>query len=192
MTPPPSASIIKSTASDGDRFSWIPPRRLGGRIFRILFFVAWLSLWTAVFIPLTGGLVAGLVTGEWRAPVPLLIGLWLMMFVGEVAGLGALIASLLPSIPEKIRLRPHALVHDFGYSATDDSLKAALPWILGRLRGEVREYPKSELSEPRLERIGSRLWLYIDHGRDRIWIGRHLAEPDKEWLHNLLQGWKRG
>ena len=42
----------------------------------------------------------------------------------------------------------------------------------------------------RLERLGERLRLTMDHGPDRVEFGDTLGEPEKEWLAGVLRQWR--
>jgi hypothetical protein len=53
----------------------------------------------------------------------------------------------------------------------------------------MRTIPQDEIGEIRLEWIGMRQRLTIDHGADRIELGQMLREPEREWLLNVLQEW---
>lgn len=54
------------------------------------------------------------------------------------------------------------------------------------------EIAKNELGSVVLERIGERQRLYFDPGADRIEIGEHLREPEREWLAAVIQSWQKG
>jgi len=169
----------------------MPPRRVGNRIAHGLFMTAFLAFWTLIFSIISRALIDGFSTGHWAMPWFLLISLWLILFGGEICGIAQFIAAVMPPFPEKVRMGREVLVHDEGYSAGRTSPGKTVSFIFRRLRGGFREYPRELLSEPRLERIDGNPWLFMDHGCERIWIGRDLSEQEKEWLFELLCGWKR-
>jgi hypothetical protein len=49
---------------------------------------------------------------------------------------------------------------------------------------------KSELGPVVLQGTGDRQRLYFDNGADRIEIGEHLREPEREWLAAVIAAWK--
>jgi hypothetical protein len=70
----------------------------------------------------------------------------------------------------------------FGGAGSEKSL------FLSRKQYEI---PTDQLAEFKLERVGERQRLTVDHGADRIEIGAELREPEREWLAELLQAWRQ-
>ena len=74
------------------------------------------------------------------------------------------------------------------------------PWYAMRNYGLLWPFPgvcrkrveigKNELGPVVLHRAGERQRLYFDNGADRIEIGEHLREPEREWLAAVIEAWK--
>lgn len=105
-----------------------------------------------------------------------------------------------PSRPESITLGTDHFRHDLGraggFMAKTDTIPNlqvdSRPWwrqLLG-LPLQV-EISRDELGEIALERVGEKLRLRYDVGADRIEIGRHMREPEKEWLADAIREWQK-
>jgi hypothetical protein len=106
--------------------------------------------------------------------------------------------------PERVSLGKNT----FGYDTGSPMLPTLIGWMFWRMaiqggawfglsgsnapfrhiRKRV-EIPVDELAELKLERVGERQRLTIDHGADRIEIGAGLREPEWEWLAARLEAW---
>jgi hypothetical protein len=53
------------------------------------------------------------------------------------------------------------------------------------------EISKDELGEIVVETVNNQLRVRYDIGADRIEIGRHLREPEKEWLEEVIREWQK-
>lgn len=49
--------------------------------------------------------------------------------------------------------------------------------------------PRSEIRAFRLEHVGERQRLSLEWGANRLEIGAHLKEPEREWMFEVLQTW---
>ncbi|MBI3466147.1 MAG: hypothetical protein HY000_24295 [Planctomycetes bacterium] len=90
--------------------------------------------------------------------------------------------------PENVTLDWDLLRHDLGYYQYFCANYSPEPWKVPRW-SPVREIPKAEVSPVRLEDLGGRLRLTIDHGAERIEIGRFLQDGDRRSLARRLQEW---
>ena len=101
--------------------------------------------------------------------------------------------------PESITLKHDSFHYDSG---TSPAIAFFNPWYamrhshpneafggMFRRRRQI-EITKKDLGNVVLERIGERQRLYFDHGADRIEIGEHLREPEREWLADVIKAWK--
>ena len=51
-------------------------------------------------------------------------------------------------------------------------------------------YQKHEITKLDLETSGGAHYLYFDVGSDRVYIGEHIREPEREWLYETIKEWK--
>jgi len=58
-----------------------------------------------------------------------------------------------------------------------------------RPRRQVRKIDRAELGGVRLEPVAGRQRLTIDHGAERLEVGKALRQPDRAWLASLLRTW---
>lgn len=107
------------------------------------------------------------------------IGGWLVM--------QALYVSFRQSHLESIMLNQRKFRYDPGASASRQ-----------QRRGESRGKPwkrviiaRRDMPEAVLDWAGDRQRLSFDHGADRIEIGKSLREPDREWLAQVIDDWRR-
>jgi hypothetical protein len=54
----------------------------------------------------------------------------------------------------------------------------------------TRTYQKHEITKIDLETAGGVHYLYFDVGADRIYIGEHVREPEREWLYGIIKEWR--
>ncbi len=192
--PPEGSSIHVADETSALSLSWIPPRSSGvARGFVAAFMAFWLCGWAFGEVTVVRTL--------WRdsASTPSLfllawLGAWTLVGVFAVATIWRL---LRPSSESTLRLSADALAYHEGHSPPALYGRGGLfgnrdqwevPRALWRRRVKV-EIPRAGVRNPKLERVGGELRLTIDHGADRVAIGRRLREPDLEWLHGVLREW---
>lgn len=102
--------------------------------------------------------------------------LTVLLWLGTAANVRALLRRYRP---ESLTLSPSLLAYDPGH------------FIVGAhaASGTPRDIPRSVLGTIKLERTNGRQQLTIDHGTERIEIGRCLREPEREWLSDVLTAW---
>jgi hypothetical protein len=197
-TPVPLGSTIEVIEDFDDRiYRWKPPT--GGMLrFLIAGFLAlWLCAWTIGFF----AAFLQILTSNANAPRLFLV-IWLAMWsIGGIFAMLMLYLLIRPPFPESVKLTQDAFHYNSGsvslivlfnplYLLRQSDPTAVFRRIFtGRRRVNI---PKNELGNVVLERIGERQRLYFDHGADRIEIGEHLREPEREWLAAVIQSWQRG
>ena len=178
---------------DGCTYRWKPP---SGGLFRLVvitFLVFWLCGWAFFFV----AAIVGLVNGA-NGPEGFLV-FWLVGWtLGGIFAIFMLYILLRPRHPESITLNRDS----FRYDSGTPSMTFLSPWYAMRQsnpygdwvkmfkRRKFIEISREELGEVVLERIGERQRLYFDHGADRVEIGEHLREPEREWLADIIKEWK--
>ena len=192
---PPAGTIIRVRSEpDGDLFYWRQPHGGAFRYAIAAFLVLWLCGW---------------VVGESFAIHELLVerdegettdwGFLLVWLTGWSIGGGVamwLLYRLLRSPrPESVLLGFDSFRYDSGdtflmflanpWSAMAQTEHWSFPW---RRRRRI-SLSKSEAGPFVLERAGEHQRLRFDHGADRVEIGRHLREPEREWLTGVIEAW---
>jgi hypothetical protein len=118
--------------------------------------------------------------------------------LGGVFALFMLYLLTRPLQPESVTLGFIIFRHDSG---TAPMTMLFNPWYAmhryhgqwpfpGMLRRKRVEIARSELGPVILQSTGDRQRLYFDNGSDRIEIGEHLREPEREWLAAVIDAWK--
>jgi hypothetical protein len=155
------------------------------------FVALWLCGWSVGWVTVAGEIAAGkanLFLVAW-------IGLWT---IGGGAAIWSLWTVLRPSRPESVTLGADEFEYDPGTPPVTCFQKNGWgPWPnrnLGqwpsrRIKKAIA-VPKCELGKFVLDRIGERQRLSFDRGAERIEIGACLGEPEREWLHAVLEGWR--
>jgi hypothetical protein len=54
----------------------------------------------------------------------------------------------------------------------------------------TRVYLKNDITKVGLETSGGAHYLSFDVGADRVYIGEHVREPEREWLYAVIKEWK--
>ena len=54
----------------------------------------------------------------------------------------------------------------------------------------TRIYQKDDITKLHLETSSGAHFLYFDVGADRVYIGEHIREPEREWLYGIIKEWK--
>lgn len=193
---PPEGHGITFDEADGryPRVSWLPPDAdPSGRWGAAGFLMVWLCGWAAGEILVPVALVNQvylLCSGEhWEGPDP---SWWLVLFLsgwlacwtyGGIMAIRTVADILRPARPERLTFMEDALHYDPGrhwsHSQSDGIGARRQPVIL----------PREQISAVRLELVGTRQRLTIDHGIHRVELGARLREPEREWLASVLQRW---
>lgn len=195
--PPPmpdGSNIEEIDDFDGRIYRWRPPSGGPLRYLVAAFLIVWLCGWAAGFVAATHELWQN--NGDTRG----FLVLWLVGWtLGGVFAMLMLYIFLRRPHPESIALRRNSFHYDSG---TSPPVALLNPWyamrysdpneMFGKMfrRRKQIEIPKRSLGNVVLERIGERQRLYFDHGAQRIEIGEHLREPEREWLAEVIQAWK--
>lgn len=165
------------------------PQPSGGivRYFVSAFLLCWLGGWAFGWIAVALQLLKG--TGNGSADVFLIF--WLGMWtVGGIFAILVLYKSLRPSVPETLVLSKPYLVYDsgiapfkfaFGHRSQMDMLKKLFQ------RRIKTQFDQSQLKTLKLREFEGGNRLTIDQGSKRLEIGTGASEPEREWLHELLQ-----
>src|SRR5262245_12761978 len=149
----------------------------------------WLCFWAVGEVIAPYALVTELLDSgpEWRH---LFIAAWLGGWtVGGAMVIRMFLAALWPMRPECVKLGVDTFQHDSGW--VPPVPKERLRWRPMFWRPKPLEVGRAELKGLFLDRVGGRRRLYFDHGADRIEIGSTLSEPEREWLHAVLETWRR-
>lgn len=102
---------------------------------------------------------------------------------------------LRPPRPEVVRLTATRFQYDPGrLPFAYPHLIYDSPWVQLadplRYRRKRVDILKSELETLTLDHFGGRQRLYFHSGPDRVEIGEHLRDPDREWLAATINAWK--
>jgi hypothetical protein len=203
LSNPPEGScfVLEQTPEGLYRISWKMPN-LGCARYGVAAFLAfWLCGW-AVGEFFAIGALTGLWGGVAKAqPGDMCGSLFLIGWLGGwtlggAFAIFALVNMLRPARPEAVTLGVEDVIHDPGSGLTSwqprqDSSHAA-PMPTTGFRAKPRTISREQLQTLRLERVGERQRLTVDCGADRIEIGPALREPEREWLHQVLQTWAGG
>jgi hypothetical protein len=196
LPPKPAGSCIEEIDDfDARTYRWKQP---SGGVFRLVvaaFLIFWLCAWAVGWVFAFTELLKGGADGP-HAFVLFWLGGWT---IGGIFAFCALYLILRPSRPESVTLGRGAFRHDPG----SVSLAAFCnPWYALRHLGSCSPFPKlfrrrkpveilkHDLGPVVLERVGERQRLCFDVGVDRIEIGEHLREPEREWLAAVIEAWK--
>lgn len=165
--------------------SWKNPRGGWSRFATLIFLLGWMGGWFVGEVSAIRSILSG--------DPNLFIIFWVIAWSAGGVFAAAMIFKLArPSRRESIVLDMLYLFHDPGteplssFNKSDGNLNA-----LDLLRPrQSHRFAKKEIGEIRLERIGERQRLSIDHGAKRIELGTYLEEPEREWLYSVLKSWK--
>jgi len=127
-----------------------------------------------------GGLIGWL--GAWTIG-----GVWWIWFQWDL---------IRPSRPESVTLGEDLFVYNPGASPVEpvqwNAPRQSRDWKPPRPRRRKKvAVAKAELGKFVIDRVGERQRLSFDLGADRIEIGESLREPEREWLHAVLDDWRR-
>lgn len=188
---PEGSSITIRTHFQDTILSWKARGKSGKNNWLITAFVlSWLVAWAVgeviVLLRLkhslwSGGLSLPATSVAWRGLIYDLawLGGWSIAGLLVIQALGF---SLFANRPESITLSAGEFRYDPGASASSRSRRS--------MTGSIT-MPRGRIPQFNLDRVGTRQRLSFDHNADRIEIGKKLREPDREWLANVLDHWRR-
>ena len=188
--PPAGSAITVQRAPDHSALSWHSPK---GSILRYgigLFMICWLGGWAWALVTV-GGQLLGAESKEPRLFLVFWLGAWI---IGGGMAMVMLTRLFRPARDERLLVYHDRLVHDPGSVPFDPFLWGGADrwrlWVEAFKRRRRTEIMRQGAREPKLERVGERLRLSIDHGAERTEIGEFLREPEKEWLLGVLREWR--
>lgn len=183
VLPPPDGSRIQVEETfQGTRFAWKNPDSPLGRLGTGCFLLFWLGGWTV------GGIFA--ISQLWRSltegsPVSLFLLFWLGGWaLGEIFAARMLFQMMRgPGFTtlflgaRNIEYQPGSLLH-FGTARSQADTRAV-------------SAEKHKIANLQLTHVNQHLRLSFDVGVRRVEIGPLLSEPEKEWLHQIIEDWLR-
>jgi hypothetical protein len=192
VAPPPTGSVITTKLEpDHTAIAWPNPGGGPVRYLVALFLLFWLGGWAWGLISVGGQILRGGLD-----PATLFLVFWLgAWLVGGGFALLYLGRLVRPARGARLRLHTDRLLYDPGWTPLTAMARAAAraqrPSVATMLQVPARvEVARATAGEVRLERLGERLRLTMDHGPDRVEFGDTLGEPEKEWLAGVLRQWR--
>ncbi|WP_169568205.1 hypothetical protein [Sneathiella limimaris] len=181
--PPEGSNIIVDHHNGLDQIT-LPMNSKGpAQYFVMLFLLFWLGGWAVGFKSAWDQIAEG--SG----------GFFLIFWLGgwSVGGLlvvWMLFQGLRPSKPEKLLLNKPNLGYDSGFQSgkfgrQGRSSKARIQSLIRRRK--IYNFDKPEIKTLMLRDQDHPSRLTIDHGKDRIEIGKSLTEVEREWLYRQLK-----
>ncbi len=191
LSPKPDGSLIKEAdAEEGISLYWYDPENSGcARYFTVAFLAFWLCGWLAG----ESFVIWAIVFGEVPLVVLGFLIVWLIGWTfGGVTALFALIGLVGPLKPERIEMGVDSFRYDPGHNRQGkvDNQEESKETLNPFKRRKILELQRREFPEFTLDRVGERQRLSFDLGNDRIEIGHCLKEPEREWLHKVLETWR--
>jgi hypothetical protein len=198
----PAGTIIQEReGAEGITLYWTPPSPKLVRYAIAAFLGFFLCCWAAAGIFPLVQVVAGEPEVEGGGSVFLVVWLAFWALGGLMVG-WTFWPLVRPARPEAVTLGAGTFRHDPGASP---ALWMMWPgWTCWYHFERPRSYfdlfrrrnpilvPRSELNGFVLARVGERQRITFDRGADRIEIGADLREPEREWLHAVLERWRLG
>jgi len=189
---PEGSNITVEQSFEGIRLSW--PNPTGGimRYGAALFMLFWLGGWAFGEIMV----IRQLIYGE-KGAHDLFLIFWLGGWtVGGIWVMWMIYRMLQPPKAEQLTLATDHLTHfpgtepmnPFSYSSKDNPFRN--PIVLMKKPKRIKA-DRQTIGEIRLSNEGERQRLTFDLGADRVEIGKHLREPEREWLAEVLTAWSR-
>jgi hypothetical protein len=170
MNQPPSGSVFQIEENFDGRKILIPkPKRKLADIGAIAFLCFWLCGWAVGEVFVIYALLGMIQDSEFNGSSIFLIA-WLGGWtVGGFFAMRQVYNLVQGEPPESITIGISQIIHG---------------------KKKSRTYQKNEITKVGLETSDNSHSLYIDVGADRIYIGEHLREPEREWLHSIIKDWK--
>ncbi len=208
----PEGSVIKEQETAEGFVMWWngPSGKSAGDIFGVGFLCFWLCGWAVGEIFVLGALIVGVVS-VFQGNLPLNAsalcpGLFMVAWLGGWT-FGGIMAMrqvwnmLRPLQPERLILTDHSLRYDPGdkhlfaspelRTVNSQGTYDTRRWNSAQdLREKLRRVERTNLPPFHLDRVGERQRLTFDDGADRVEIGDTLREPEREWLHQVLEAWR--
>jgi hypothetical protein len=190
-SPPAGSAITVHLEPDHTAIAWPNPGGGPGRYAIALFLLLWLGGWVWGVVAVGGRLL----TGGMDVPQLFLV-FWLAAWLAG-GGFAVLYLSRLlrPARAASLRVHNERLVYDPGWTPLTVMAQAAArtrPSLGEVLKAPKRaDIPRAAAGAVRLERVGERLRLTMDHGPERVELGESLREPEKEWLAGVLRQWRQ-
>jgi hypothetical protein len=188
---PNGSAILVSPDRGGITLSWFGPSPGPGHYAIAAFIAFWLCGWAFGWIMVAGWILQG---GQQGGPVLFIIA-WLGGWtIGGGFAIWQLWSMLRPAQPETVRLESELIRYHPGVTPYNPwQRRGAWGWGWDQSaiskRTPAFELARSHIPGFVLERVGERQRLCCDRGADRLEIGSSLREPEREWLHAVLQRW---
>jgi hypothetical protein len=169
--------------------------RWGPAAFLSFWLIGWAFGEVAVVVVLKG-MIGGHGRGNLSTPVSWGIVLFLLAWlggwtIGGIAAMRTLRSLICGGRPESVTLGPGKFCHNPG---------VPIPSFMRGGNNDIWRTSKSNLiitisrrDMPALvlDWAGDRQRLSFDYGAERIEIGKNLREPDREWLADVIEDWRR-
>jgi hypothetical protein len=170
MNLPPQNSIFKVEETFECRKITIPkPKRKLGDIGGIAFLCFWLCGWAVGEIFVTRAVWSAIQDSKFDGGF-FFICAWLGGWtVGGAFAIKAVVNLVKGEPPEIFVISASEIIHQ---------------------KKDKKVYRKNNVSKIDLETSGGAHYLYFDVGADRVFIGEHIREPEREWLFSVIKEWK--
>jgi len=189
LSKPLNSSIEVLSEANKTVISWKNPRG-SSRFAPAIFMLAWLGGWAVGEFFVIKTLLFGGLGG-----VSFFLLFWLIGWtVGGFFAMKSVYQLLRPTKPEALSLDAFTLNYQSGTEPPAENgwsnKRQNIEALESPNRKSKYQIPKSQAGAVKLERVGERQRLTIDHGAERIEIGRFLSEPEREWLYEVIKQWK--
>ncbi len=193
---PAGSKIGVEQDADGLKLRWLPGTGSVGRWGVAAFLGCWLGGWVMgeVFAA-RQLLVGGLANGDW------FLVFWLGMWtIGGIAVIAAFINLIRPRRPDSMCLSAARMRYEPGSQYICGEQNPFQPRKFKDFKEFLSAFgyklnavdiSREELARFVLDRVGERQRLYFDRGVERIEVGLTLSEPEREWLHAVLEAWRQ-
>jgi len=175
--------------------SWTKPNGGFFRYVIVLFLLFWLCGWLFGLVSVVKQLLSD------SGPNTFLL-IWLCGWtVGGLFALATVYLLLRPQKPESITFGPYSLTYNTGSPALDfmnpyymmrNKRNLPNPFSLLFRKAKQYEFTRGDCPEFLLEGLGDAQRLRFDDGAERVVIGEYLSEPEREWIAEVLTGWRKG
>ena len=181
-SPPDGSRIQVEETLQGTQFAWKNPDSPLGRLGTGGFLFFWLGGWTIGGIFALSQLLRSIIEGS---PVSLFLLFWLGGWaLGEIFAARTLFQMMRGPGFATLVLGPRNIEYQPGNT---------LYFMTARNQADTRAVSaeKHEITNLQLTYVNEHLRLSFDVGVRRVEIGPSLSEPEKEWLHQILEDWLR-